>query len=186
MRWLKVFQRKLFAMAVVGMASLFFAGPVLSDTIVVDQNGGGNYRTIMGGINAAVGGDTVKVLAGIYEEAVSINKSITLVEEGPDTTTIRNPGGTAISVGVDVGVRISGFEIAGSRYGIFVGSRANVVIENNLIIGNGINGININGNDSSRVSVLNNTVVGNGGDGIYLDDSDPLLISNSIIVNNSE
>lgn len=184
---LKALQRRIFAVAIIGMVALFFTSLAFpATTIVVDQNGGGSYRTIGEGINAAVGGDTVKVLAGMYEEQVSINKSITLIGEGPDTTTIRNPGGTAIVVGVDVGTRISGFEIMGSRNGISVGSRANVVIENNLIVGNGNIGINADGDSSTSVSVINNTIVENGSNGIFFDGYQGTFLSssNNIITNN--
>lgn len=116
-------------MAVVGvvMVTLFFASSAFSAIIVVDQNGGRDYRTIGEGIRAATAGDTVKMLSGIYEEAVSINKNITLIGEGPDTTTIRNPGGTTITIGANVSSKISGFVITGKFDGFYIDDGSNVV-----------------------------------------------------------
>lgn len=181
---------KVFGMVAMGvvMATLFFARPALSAIIVVDQNGGGDYRTIGEGIRAATAGDTVKVLSGIYEEALSINKNITLIGEGPDTTTIRNPGGTTITIGANVSSRISGFVITGGLDGFYIDDEANVVIENNLIVDNSRHGINVKGYyTKATVSAVNNTIIGNGSSGIWTDSNNSqLLVSNNIISNNGE
>jgi parallel beta-helix repeat protein len=52
-------------------------------TIVVDQSGGGDYRTIAEAVAAASDGDTVLVRPGTYVEAVVVDKTITLTGDGP-------------------------------------------------------------------------------------------------------
>jgi pectin methylesterase-like acyl-CoA thioesterase len=54
-------------------------------TIVVPRD----YQKIQDAVNAAVGGDTIFVQAGTYNEGVVIfNKSISLIGEGAGNTTI--------------------------------------------------------------------------------------------------
>ena len=52
-------------------------------TIVVDQSGGGDYRTIAEAVAAADDGDIVLVRPGTYVEAVTIDEDITLRGDGP-------------------------------------------------------------------------------------------------------
>lgn len=54
--------KKLFVLSVF----LICATSIWATTIVVDQNGGGQFTTIQAAINAASSGDTVKVWPGTY------------------------------------------------------------------------------------------------------------------------
>ncbi len=49
-----------------------------SGTIIVDKNGGGDYTTIQGAINASSDGDTIRIWDGTYTENVVVNKSVTI------------------------------------------------------------------------------------------------------------
>ena len=61
---------------------LFSFSLLLSDTIIVDTTGTGNYIAIQEGINAAVNGDTVLVYPGTYYENINFNgKNITVASK---------------------------------------------------------------------------------------------------------
>ena len=60
-------------LTVIYIISFFSFSLLLSDTIIVDINGGGDYTTIQEGINAATDGDTVLVYPGNYFENINYN-----------------------------------------------------------------------------------------------------------------
>ena len=62
------------------LSGLFFPfSLLLSDTIIVDINGGGDYATIQEGINAVTDDDTVLVYPGTYYENINYNgKNVTV------------------------------------------------------------------------------------------------------------
>ena len=82
--------------------------PALSDTIVVDGGGGGDYLTIQEGVDAALNYDTVLVAPGLYADVhvfelngwdrrmnVFFEKGITLMSiEGPEVTIVDGGGVT--------------------------------------------------------------------------------------------
>jgi len=51
----------------------------------------GAFPTIQAAVNAAAGGDTIAVAAGVYEESVNIGKSVTISGAGRDLTVLRCP-----------------------------------------------------------------------------------------------
>jgi parallel beta-helix repeat protein len=115
-----------------------------STKIIVDWNGNGNYTTIQEAINNASSGDTIYVWAGIYNENIIINKTITLI--GNDTTNTRINGsgfGDVVSITSDW-VNISGFTIVNSgnkgapNYdsGIKLDNVENVTIDDNYFFYN--------------------------------------------------
>jgi len=72
-------QRNIFLTFFIFIISFFSSSLLLSDTIIVDINGGGDYTTIQEGINAATNGDTVLVYPGIYYENINYNgKNVTV------------------------------------------------------------------------------------------------------------
>lgn len=73
-------------------------------TIIVPDD----YPTIQEAINAANSGDTILVSAGTYHEYVYVNKSLSIIGEGADTTTVWS--GDVFEVHAD-NVTISGFTI---------------------------------------------------------------------------
>ncbi len=50
-----------------------------------------DYSTIQDAIDAAGPGDTIYVAAGIYQEQITIDKSVDLIGAGESTTTIQAP-----------------------------------------------------------------------------------------------
>ena len=85
-----------------------------AETITVDDGGGADYTKIQDAINASEDGDTVRVWEGLYEENVEVNKSIDLVGNGSEVTTINGGGsGNVVLITADW-VIMSGFGVTGS------------------------------------------------------------------------
>jgi hypothetical protein len=87
----------------------------LSDTIIVDDDGSGDYTTIQAAINNASPGDYIIVKDGIYGDQLTINVSnLTISAASGETPTIYVG---AYAVGIDVtasDVFLQGFEIYGN------------------------------------------------------------------------
>jgi nitrous oxidase accessory protein NosD len=117
----------LFAMVLVVSLELVTAVPVLTAGHIIHVPG--DYPTIQGAIDAASDGDTVIVAAGVYNENVVINKSLTLqgaqarvdarTRSGAETI-IKPNGGTGISVVTADGrvVVIDGLTVQNTHNGI--------------------------------------------------------------------
>jgi parallel beta-helix repeat protein len=123
-----------------------------------------DYPTIQAAVDAAAPGDTVYVRAGTYYENVKVNKTLSLVGENPQNTTIDGGGNWSadvVNVEADY-VDVKGFTIRnGSGY----------ILEPHA-------GITLNG--ANYCTVEENNVENNWWDGIILDSS-----CNSIVVRNN-
>ncbi len=153
-----------------------------SKTITVPND----YPTIQQAINNALAGDTVYVKSGMYNESLTITKSLSLVGENKDSTLVVGSGNTACLIQHD-NVTVSGFTFRRPstmrwHYDIHL---LNVkycnVFENNLE--SSFYGIWLV--DASFNNVFNNTVAGNW-HGIRLTSSDHNNISNNTVTNSHD
>ncbi|TET89666.1 MAG: hypothetical protein E3J35_09215, partial [Methanomassiliicoccales archaeon] len=135
-------------------------------TLYVGGGGPGNYTTIQGAIDAAFPGDVIFIYNGTYFENIQVYKSLSLVGETRDNTTIDGSGiEDAVHISADW-VNITGFTITGGTgssgirsgiefdsvenstasgnnvtdndYGITIDSSTNIVIVGNIMFENGI------------------------------------------------
>lgn len=138
---------------------------------IVDSAGSGDATGVQSGISLASTGDTVRVLSGTtgeYDEAVVLDRDITLECEGPDLVNIRNSSGNTITVNPGRTVSIRGCTITGlGGKGIQIQQGANADIANNVLWGNAT-GVGTDGGDLGTVVIRNNMVTANSGKGVDL------------------
>lgn len=148
--------KKLFILSVF----LICAASIQATTIIVDQNGGGQFTTINAAINAASSFDTVKVWPGTYStEQINLNKNIVLAGSGYENTVIT--GNFNPSILMSSGM-LQWFQISSTA-----GNGINLVggtVNNCVIVGTATYGINIPSGTSSQV--INCVIYNCGGDGI--------------------
>jgi len=178
----------LLTLLLAGLSTLDFSvvwGGSEAKTIVVPRD----YKTIQAAIDAASYGDTVFVLAGIYEERIVVNKSIALVGENRNTTIIDGKEqweGTVVRVTAP-DVMIRGFTIRKNGpipdTSILIDSVKNVTILDNdiLTLNQGGDGVKIRNSNAS--AIVNNNIT-NHDYGIVLGGSHATVIFNNTITDN--
>lgn len=167
-----------------------------------------DYPTIQAAVNASSPGGTVFVKTGTYHEHVTINKSLSLVGEDAQNTTIDgdDTGGNVVNVVAD-NVTLSGLTIRNSQTGysgIRLASASNCRVFNNYVVNNwyGIllhqcsgdnvaeNNIRNNGDGvhieslSKNIAVTGNTITGQTFFGVHLISSSNISISQNNVANN--
>ncbi len=153
-------------------------------TIIVDDDGGADYEKIQDAINASEDGDTVRVWEGVYYENVVVNKSINLIGNESESTTINGSRSKDVVRITADWVNLSGFSVTGRGIyevglGIEVESGNNHIFSNNC--SNNMYGIFIR--DSRNCTITNNTC-SNNLYGIYLDESRNCTIENNTMNEN--
>jgi len=160
-----------------------------------------DYPTIQAGINAAQRGDTVLVAAGSYtgthriaafRDSISVCLAmkpgiVVMSEAGPDFTTITND--TAFVIVYIAGIKdttavIKGFTIQGSFFGIFCANLSAPLIENNIILPLGEDGLGIAIVDSSLAWLRGNIIQGYEL-GVNIEGASPTFVNNLFELNNS-
>ncbi|MCK4614189.1 MAG: hypothetical protein KAU14_05235, partial [Thermoplasmata archaeon] len=112
------------------------ANETSADTIIVAKDGNGEHDNIQDAIDAATEGDTIRVWEGTYYENVVVNKSVSLIGNGSEETTIDAGGsGSVVKITADW-AKMSGFMVTGSGTswpdaGISVESNHNIISKNN-------------------------------------------------------
>ncbi|HEY1501732.1 MAG TPA: right-handed parallel beta-helix repeat-containing protein [Acidobacteriaceae bacterium] len=122
--------------------------PASAATLCVNSAGKfGCSATIGAAVSAAAAGDVIKVYPGVYNEQVTITKSLSLVAVGDDTETTIDASNLANGIFVNgmsaapnagvANVLISGFRIRNANFeGILVVNGSNVTIVNNHVTEN--------------------------------------------------
>ncbi len=94
-----------------------------AETITVDDSGGADYEKIQDAIDASQEGDTIRVYEGIYYENVVVDKTLTLIGNGSEETTVDGSyNGDVVKISVDW-VNMTGFVITGGSLGSAYRSR---------------------------------------------------------------
>ena len=182
-------------------------------TITVDDSGGANYTKIQDAIDAAEDGDTIRVYEGTYYENVVVNKTVSLVGNGSEVTTIDGGGSGDVVKITEDGVNMSGFNVTGSgssgypdydsgikvesnhsrlfdnncsnnHYGIRLNSSSDCTLDNNTCNSNNRNGICLR--YSSDCIITYNTCNSNNDDGISLDSSSGCTLTYNICSSNND
>lgn len=158
--------------AILAAAFLLFApSGAGAMTIIVDSAGSGQATGVQVGISLAGTGDTVRVLSGttgVYNEAVVLDRDITLECEGPDLVNIHNNSGNTITINTGRTVSIHGCTITGAGCGIMINQGSSADIANNVIWGNSVGICRNSGAALGTLVVRNNVVTGSTTRGIQL------------------
>ncbi len=165
-----------------------------SPTIYVDDdniNGPWNgtiqypYRCINDGIKNSTDGDTIYVLNGIYNETISINKTIKLIGEQKNSTIIDGGYAEVILHLIKDNIVINNITVRNSN-GYLSNSGIKIVSNKNSIINCSIyrtkTGIHLKNTYSN---LIDNCTLHTNGNGIFLDSSEKNTISGCLICHNS-
>ena len=148
---------------------------------VQNINSGLRYSTIQAAINApeTLNGHTILVEEGIYNEHVTVNKSISLIGTSRNGTIIDGNGtGNVVAVSSD-NVTIDGFTMRNGTYGIYVNASDNfAIIQCNASCNNG-DGIHIR---YSQNFTIENDIVGNNTNrGLFVTNSLKFAVNNNLV-----
>ncbi len=179
----------LLAVLLVLIAMSFTAITILPErakatTLYVGGAGLVNYTTIQSAVDDAMPGDTVYVYSGVYLENVILNKTMSLIGENRETTTINGnkwESGDVVSISADW-VNVSGFTVTeGGHYyppeaGIGLHYVQNCHIYNNNVSSNHF-GMNLFWSDDNKI-IKNNVSA----DDIKLHNSNNNIVSNNTMV----
>lgn len=131
----------------------------IGKTWFVDDDGPADFHIIQEAINVASAGDTIFVYNGTYCEHVIVNKTVSLIGESRNITTIDGGGeGYAVELAAD-NVAVSGFSICNGCNGVFIRYYGNNTVSGNMITGNKWDGIFVD--DSCYNNISNNVISSN-------------------------
>lgn len=145
-------------------------------TITVDDDGGGDFLSIVDAVEHAADGDIIRIRPGEYRGNITVNSSIAILGHGADSVTIRGNGSTyGIQVFGD-NVTIYGLTIIHTKRGISIESD-DVVITGNRFTVNNTYGIDVLG--STNVVMADNVFENCKGSGIRVSTASDIRISGS-------
>jgi len=155
----------------------------LNNHRVLNRNTGKSYAAIQEAINApeTLDGHEIFVASGIYDENVTINKSLSLVGEDRDTTVIDGNRAARVIYVTANNVKVANFAIRNGTFGLWLDNS-----QNSKIIGNtlqdGSYGIRLY--YSRNAEVLDNSVHGYRSFGIELNSSGNSTLRNNKMAEN--
>ena len=189
--------KKLLIFCVVVGFVFAISGMAQADTLYVGPSE--TYTTIQEAIDEAIPGDTIEVAAGTYNEALIVDKSISLVGAKANVDPRGGAWTSGVSVifpgsgntGIDIqasNVTVNGFEVQGGVYGIYIGyvDVNNVIISYNDLHSNskyGLQAIGI-GSDISWIDVSLNYIRDNGRNGLKLVDVTDCVVDSNEFAGN--
>jgi len=143
----------------------------------------GAYPTIQDAVDAAQPGETVRILAGYYEESLVITSPVRILGDGRSQVILQAPDGAyrLISVAIEAGeVEISGISLVGAVHAgvdadIAAGAR---LIVHDCSVADPVIGINIKGAGQAMIS--DNLITASGGFGIALGCASSICCGNEI------
>ncbi|UCE74831.1 MAG: right-handed parallel beta-helix repeat-containing protein, partial [Methanomassiliicoccales archaeon] len=174
------------ALVVLLLASMFM-GLIVVNNFVENAKAitvPGDFPTIQDAINNSIEGGTIYVWAGMYNENIVVNKTLTIIGNGTANTTINGQGtGDVVSI-ISNWVNITGFNITKGGNGTFdsgveLDNVHNCNITDNLIRANGQYGIRLV--NSSDNNLTFNILRENRWDNIHLDNSHDNTVENNTI-----
>lgn len=163
-----------------------------SKTLFVGISDESYYKTIQDAINASSNNDTIIIENGIYNELLTINKSIILVGQSSDNTIINyssnNSQRQVIIINIDSdkckieNLTVTKNTYTGDTMGVYINSSNNIIKNVKIInVSKAITiGVNKNNNILSQNQILNNLI------GIQTWKSSYNFIENNIIFSNAE
>ena len=158
------------------------------ETIIVAQDGNGDYENIQNAIDNAIVGDTIRVWDGIYYENVVVDKSVSLVGNGSEVTTIDGgEDGDVVWISADW-CNVSWLTINGSGISGYPDYDAGIRIESNY---NTLSDNNISNNEvgiilyNSDYNTISNNTWSFQWSGIQLRTSDYNTLSNNTCYSNN-
>jgi len=152
---------------------------------------GSNYTSIQEAINAdeTLDGHVIFIDAGVYHEHVVINKSLSLIGEGENITTIDGDFvGTVVKITAD-NTRVTGFTIrkGGSGHNQYYGgvqiASSNNLVANNTLIDNEDCGVKLD--STSYNNTVSQNTIANCGCGIFLENSSENTITSNVLTHNN-
>lgn len=146
-------------------------------TIVVDQSGKGDYRTITGAMTIAAFGDTLLIRDGVYREEICLISGVTV--QGTETGGARVESNSPFRIVGSQGVTIRGLTLRGIMDGLIIWNAEKIAVHDCNILAEKNTGINIQG--SSEVLVQGCSLSGKDETkGIVVEESQAKLADNMI------
>jgi parallel beta-helix repeat protein len=162
------------------------------DVLVVSKNGGGDFDNIQEAVDAARSGDLIQVRSGSYVERVVVDKTLTIVGDGPGSLVDADgvpllpnslPSDSAVLVIRDAfDVVVEGLTFSGSEDGIIVRDSSDITLDNVNASGNGGNGVDIRSSVNVTVS---GTFADNGDHGVRVrEESSQIVLEDGTMTGN--